>query len=793
VANESSTSEFSRLAAQHEAWLLYTLVGTEVLTSADLTDVQLCKSLPVKPSLSLVTSAYLLGKRYAHANSSVYKSLTLQDVSTADLTSADHVTLKALRMDAVREIHQLLGHVRVAVENRVHKSSTVDHEILSTFFTDLCEGVVAGLISKAKNAGQLAAIAQGEGIYSEAMNSRVAVLYGDKCSTFPIGDLLNKSLQGTSLYYIPPGSNFANGKLEITDIAMFNDALSKASAGVSGGISPTVEPKGPPQPKQAASPGSISGVAAPGNVAGPGRPQDPSGVEYEYRDKALVPKGSPGWEPVGAGSSSMKRPKGMGGGGGTKEEEDTPENRQATEDMAAAWGKKPKPVTEALQHLSSSNITHIKELGTNEQAGITTAYRVLLEGNGHGLMKPTNFIDDESYYEKLSSSQGSVPRNSGPAHEVGAYNVHTMLGVNTTPPTTTRSHEGAVHSMQSWQEGCTVTSVHTKDTMDTAKNRLEAVMATVPETHKDHIMTQLMNTVVADIVTNNTDRHWNNLMFSADGTSVKTIDHAESFGTGMKGNSSALHQGFARAGKKVVIPHRLQTALKNKTYGDYKRAAGSHLQDWQVAQTYLRSQYVLHLQETEGHIDPDKFIKTQSNGLGTNEIPDEDPGKNPKRYALAYKQMENSRSNGVLPNQLFESFAKKWIEDNKANSTSPNHATANELDTLGVFMPPESTDDPTAYRKTGAHHEYAKGIVARNPPANIFSGEAAPNNPRWTSTTAGSPPAANQPDHDIATARPTRLGRKKVKKGIETALHQQGGAASIPSVATKRAYTKKVK
>jgi hypothetical protein len=101
----------------------------------------------------------------------------------------------------------------------------------------------------------------------------------------------------------------------------------------------------------------------------------------------------------------------------------------------------------------------------------------------------------------------------------------------------------------------------------------------------------------------------------------------------------------------------------------------------------------------------------------------------------SFEEFDKRKADKTLPNDLFEAFSKKWIDDNKSNPASANHETAKELDGMGVFMPAAAMMDPSAYRKTGKHREYEKTITGANPKADIGH-LARHNKPAQSSQTA---------------------------------------------------------
>jgi hypothetical protein len=756
----------------------------------------------------------------------MYKSVGYADLSALQAYDLPHVD--KLNIRAATEIRKFCRQVEESFEAKilnsgVHKSfftdpSSPEWAQFSTLFDTFYNNVILDILTVSKNLGQLVAIQEGEGIYAEAANSKVVVLKGTTVlGTCTVTDILNKSLSGVSVQYVPPGSTFVDGALRVTDRQLFVEALAKASSGVSGGISPTVKPAGPPKESKPANPGSVAGVPAPNQPVGPGRGENTAnapkaGVEYDNHAAPGTPEyaaaqGKPGWEESQSGG--LRHRKGVTGPKASAEEEEgeepgteatlTPKAARATaEARGGAGGGEPverhnwntdakegestgavdetapehglPPEQDlsslnqgaieyggrtdvaakvALNHLTQGTIASIKQLGDEEAAGIQTSFRVAIEENGRALMKPT-VTHDPTAKPDHSTGIGSVPRNSGHNHEVAAYNVYTMLGSDLVPPTATRSHKGVPQSMQKWMEEHAVGGVYAKGIKrGPGRNTTRDIIRSMPGDKQEELIERMHSMITVDLVINHNDRHRNNALFNEKGT-MYAIDNTDAFGTGMKGTRNTFHYDLQRSGGVVTIPETLKTNLKNKSLGDYKRGLGDNLPDWQVGQTYLRGQYVLHLQETEGHLDVNKFLPTLDAAAGGDEqafhdlvhlIKGEAPQKVPvpqwrsKTNINSFEEFDKRKADKTLPNDLFEAFSKKWIDDNKSNPASANHETAKELDEMGVFMPAAAMMDPSAYRKTGKHREYENTITGANPKADIGH-LARHNKPAQSSQTA---------------------------------------------------------
>ncbi len=782
MLNEASISEFRRVSKIHEDWLVRAIVGPDLLTKGELESLEL-HPLPSNPVLDLTTVSYLLGKKVTHLKADEYKSLTHDDL-TSHISELELASISDLRLRAASEVRKIAQYVSSTfqvklqscltkgIQSSIHGADlelcVQDHLSLLTgtvfgkaftLFENVYNMAILDLVHVSKSTAQINSMVQGEGIYTEGIDSQLMVERAGRLTPVTAGDLMSKSLSGMNLHYVPPGGEFSEGKIHIVDQDKFAESLSKAVAGVSGGIASTVKPTGPPKSKTPSSgTASIPGLAAPGNQPGPGAPggkEMGGGKSSDDYDQWLSP-GTPkpegqGWEQTKSGGwrhlkgASSKGPK----------DPETVQQKTAQDQMDAQhYGRQPHKPSEVMEHLSNGPISALKQLGeegSGVEAGINVANRVTIEGNGRGLMKAAEKkydIDDSmivgegdnvksiSHSDLLGSGFGSVIQGQEHQSEVAAHHLTTMLGSDMVPPTTLRSYAGETNSIQAWSEGHESTGAwlekNASDEDWNDQNWTGIVLKLVPEEHREAFTEKLNGLVVHDIIMNNNDRHANNLVINKEGSDFKAIDHGLAFGTGMKGNHNDFHQDLAQLGKPVTIPKTLQTKLRNTSLGDYQRAIGKHVQDWQVGQTYLRGRYALHLQDTEGHLDSAKFLPTLSKLNGTDEIPRQSAATQEGAHPVLHSgwQVNNSSREGMnefyrrqtektLPDDLFNSWAKKFINDNRDNPESADHAVANQLHGIGVFMPAGGTIDPKSFRRHDAHRDFEATISARNPDAKV--------------------------------------------------------------------------
>lgn len=591
------------------------------------------------------------------------------------------------------------------------------------------------------------------------------------------------------IVYVPKGMGWENGKLRVVDEDVYVEELKKAVD--QGSMSATIKPPGPKSTQgpsasvaSAGSPPSMPGAPAPGNTPGPGAPkqqQEGGGQKDEYVDC-----------PFGGGEECEKH-----GGNGAKTHKRDGEIMKAhrdalqagakPEDPAAAmqdhaeqqekaknWSRAGPSVDTQLQHLSSGEIAHIHTIseggaqasGERDDegavAGAHEAHRITIEGNGRGLMKPGVTPPNA----QIGDGVGTIVPNTEHKREAAAFSFSQALAPGLVPTTTTRAHEGKQHSVQAWQEDAVPVSQTMKENpnYNHYSSSVEALSKMAEnlggKKAKEKVEKKFSEVAVMDLVMNNGDRHLDNLMMPKDmedrlrkigegedvDIPISAIDNGAAFGTGMMGQKNGVANGFHKAGKKLTIPEEMQERLKGMSLDDMKKSLGDHLEDWEVGQTYLRAQYALHLQETEGHLDFEKFGRTVWSSIDGHEIPragafndavsgneasdiknrvldnagytwmNEVPHDERENLKFQIKQQiniheyEKRKGEGTLPNQMFESFAKDWIGLHSRSEQSPYNSVAKELDELGVFMGPGFAENPTQYRKDGKHKEREKEI-----------------------------------------------------------------------------------
>lgn len=500
------------------------------------------------------------------------------------------------------------------------------------------------------------------------------------------------------LVYIPPGYSWVSGKLTMTDPGAFKKAMDGG-----GTLAAKVKPAGPPQPNKPATPASVPGIKSPAQ-------KTPGASAVAQNSTANGPQMQPC--PFGGGPECEKH-----GGNGAKthesggaimraHQEALANGAQAEDPEAAAaltqetikdaveWGKQDHPHAVALDHLSKGKFAHVESLAGTGESGEFESYRVTIEGNGRGLLKPVTTElgtfkprpaprkpagsevstynpaaagTEEMVYGILAGETSTVP---GTAHhrEEAAYNLHMAMGLTEhVPPTTVREHEGKQSSFQSWKEG------YSPSSMLTGKNTVKSILeAAGPNAEK--VRTKLEEGAVMQLVMNHGDGHTGNLLVKGDGSDVQFIDNSAAFGHGMYGCTSSVHQDMHSAGMKLKVPQHLSDKMSKTSYASIKRTC-SKQSPTEQAHTFMRMRYIQHLQDTEGHLDYKKFLPVMMDHSG-DPFPRMEgwPGETKEKIQTYFNMTVDEK----LPHQQFTAFMKSHIEAAK-DPSHPDHACVQQL------------------------------------------------------------------------------------------------------------------
>lgn len=589
---------------------------------------------------------------------------------------------------------------------------------------------------------------------------------------------------GCVVQYLPPGTAVVDrrGSLIVKSLDLYAEAIVKADGNGVG--NPVAKPPGPPQASKVASPPSVSGAKAPGQKIKAKAPSASGGKGASMGGIALryVPKSSVSKRPAGTirdtDSSYVVMPGMKQGQAPTEEMKRTMRKDEMQRAIAHAKVKhEHKKTVKALQH---AEITTAEPLGADEK-GISEAYCATLKDSGRALMKPAQVYSD-NVLEGNAWTEGvcTVPHGRGAHHEAGAYQAHMMFGLTEhVPPTAVRmTPDGSPQSMQQWQEGTKdlINSPALKKAREESgiNNSIGALLSAVPAEHKEKVRQKLEDHSVMAVVLNHNDAHPGNVMVTEDLSDVRFVDNTATGGTGMSDHKNVVMHSMQANGMKVRISDKLNERFKKTTFQDMQRGMGNHYSDWQVGQSFMRMRYAQALQERDGHLDGEYFKSTMTLHDGQQV----DRGS-PQIGVGGANSMFNSefmrrKEAGTTPNQIFESWSKKYINDVAGNPDHPDHHSINAIANVGVFMPggTASMSDPSKFRQSGGHREYENSIQPRDIPtvAQMKSGRAeapadAPIAPRKKNAPVaadedktkkpGSKPAAPAADED-KTKKPGR-------------------------------------
>jgi hypothetical protein len=166
---------------------------------------------------------------------------------------------------------------------------------------------------------------------------------------------------------------------------------------------------------------------------------------------------------------------------------------------------------EVAEFLRSAPVASMEEVG----AGSTDPQRAVLARNGRHCQAIFKDVDEQAPSDPEAAERGS--RNSY-AHEVAAYRIDRMLGLDMVPPTVVREIGGTSGSLQLWVDG--VISEEDRVSEDLQPETPKAVKA---------FEDQLDTAVVFDHLINNTDRNGTNLLITQRDWKVHLIDHDGAF------------------------------------------------------------------------------------------------------------------------------------------------------------------------------------------------------------------------------------------------------------------------
>lgn len=805
--------ELRRILKLHANWLLYATLGESALTTSELADLHAYGKLPMGDALDLVDRSYFVGRMRSTMKAAEFKKV--ESIETPTLTPVEEQALESAKHKAIMRLKNVTN---VVFDVKGGSAEGWSKAVRTEFQTAKIQGIANTIANKT----DLYAT-------SDGVDSDVSVIPARQCcedcrqhyvdvdgnpKVFKLSDLMATGSNadagtvhtktagkhthwkttlpplhpncGCTLVYVPPGHGWVGGKLSVLNKSLFFEHIAKATAGVSNpGISATVAPGGAPSVKKPAGHPSVPGAAAPGNVAGPGRP---SGSLPKPGSGSGGAGGGPQFAPCpfgggadcishGGNGATMHKPNGsimkkhqeaMARGAEPKTPEAKEAQRKQQDAASAQYNAQPHPNDVLLDHLSEGEIGSSKRLGDEEGAGVSEAYKINIKGNGSGCMKPPMEFREEVYYGfNAADGAPSMPKNSAHKSEAGAHHLSAALGMDHVPPTVIRSHDGSggidhvgQMSVQHWQDGY--------DTLERAHPQIKNLgdlMSSVPPEHKDKMKQKMQEIGCLDFVMNNNDRHMGNLVFSNDLSDVKAIDNSLSFASGMAGHKNAMHNQLLRMGEKMKVPSHLMERFKNQSLEATMRATPG-MQPWQQVQTHVRMKYLVHLQETYGHVpieatryaavhaatedlSPDKLKEIKGGLYAAPAVPGWSRDSDERM-----KEMNDAHDKWEMPDQMYARFAKAYA------SGKVGGASELEQSTLRMYRPAYPTGSGHALEQSGftadSHHDtehkkFWNAIPAWEGMSHWRNEGDEPAKPLRT------PPSLPKSDHPSADAKTKKL------------------------------------
>lgn len=817
-------TELRRLLKLHSNWLVYATLGESALTKSELSDLKEYGKLPMKP-LDLVDNSYFLGRMSATRKSSEYKKVA--KVVTALLKETEEIALEAVKHKTIQRLKSVASNV-LELKNKQAWRSAVRTEFQS-----------------AKIQGIANTIANKSDIYanSAGANSNVSVIPAKECcedcrfhyadvdgnpKIFKLSDLMEAGSNsdvgtvhtkvdgrhthwrttlppmhprcGCKLVYIPPGHGWESGKLSLLNKSLFIEHIAKARPGVRGpGLSATVAPTGAPSVAKEPGHPSVPGAAAPGNLPGPGRPPGSGGA-------ATTP--DPGGGGIGSAATLVACPWDKCDSGGqhhsnskTYQEhaqraaatgEFTPkakqDNEKHFEQQSKIFNAQNHSSDKILNHLTTGKIGSSKNLSSIGLAGAhsNSAFKVNFVDGPSGAMKPPPKFSSGSRDLGMIDGANSIPDNSGHISEAGAYKLSSALGLTDhIPPTALRTSDGSnnipagEYSVQHWQDDYKSFDLSDISSDDDAYKSLVADSPDPEKTHK-----KLSEIAVLDIVMNNNDRHFGNLMQKSDKSDVVAIDHGLSFGSGLQGHKNQIHVVMNKSDVPLVVPDHLMERFNNSTLSDVERSLeSSGLKDWQVMQTYLRMKYVAHLQDSYGYIplEATRGVKAGNDGelysgLGFS-----------GDFANRQQKVKSLNESQGLPDQLFSSFAKQHITDGLTDKDSPEFSSFQKMaDAMPLHPPGQAWDENRISSDVRKEHWNNIGPFQGNRVLASYEsrwGKPRPDSPQRSRT----PPEPSEPSREQVLAERARK-RQEAREQAEREQSERERKYAAGEVESPEAY-----
>ena len=139
---ENKLATFRRLLRLHGSWLLYKLLGKDVLSKEELTELRDYGKLPVDgDEVDLIGQAFSLGRASALEKKKTYEGITLESLSRVQKyrhRDADKLAVREAKLHAATSIQKSLDRVSTKAYEKMASSATdmLDRAILSDAISD---------------------------------------------------------------------------------------------------------------------------------------------------------------------------------------------------------------------------------------------------------------------------------------------------------------------------------------------------------------------------------------------------------------------------------------------------------------------------------------------------------------------------------------------------------------------------------------------------------------------------------------------------------------------------------
>lgn len=367
--------------------------------------------------------------------------------------------------------------------------------------------------------------------------------------------------------------------------------------------------------------------------------------------------------------------------------------------------------------------------------GVTQSFVANIEGNGQVVLKP----DPVGI---LATGSNTIPAMGGAFREGAAYRFASFLGFeDLVPVTATRNNlrlSGTDISSTGELEEKRVSShffsvQHKLDNADSFTTLMEkngypegmSYLDVVERKHPEQYEKIKEKAAVATIyqmLVNSNDFHGGNLLVNEDFSDFRLIDNSCAFATGFQDHKNVLLSAFRQSGEPLVIPDIMLDKLINLDYDSLEaELTDAGIEPWAVAQTYLRAKYLVYLQEKEGSLDYDKFLSTvgglpqqsswEYSHLGEDNISE-----------VAELEFISRVASKTTPNDLFNSFARKWIEERLNDPSHPEHDVASKLWSISPLVRPGThlTDTQERFHDRSLRVSYFMNEVESKDPVEAF-------------------------------------------------------------------------